>query len=170
MMSEGLKLCGELCNDADFNKVLSTVSGDIIMLVGIANETLTHDRIRANRPLGTVIYKRAAKSGFFGLGATDAGYEADRIGTDILPPNYMVGSQNGFISSYRSIGSDPDIVAVVIGLSPRIRRMSFTLPNFQNEWLDYAKRVNKPVFLIGTGGDALRTRYIAYQGKYEQLR
>ncbi len=169
-MSEGLKVCGELCNDAGFIKVLGDVSGSIVMKVGIANDSLTYDRYRANLSLGTVIYKRAESKGILGFGAKAGGYEPDRVGTDILPPNYMVGSQNGFMSSYRRISSDPDIVAVVIGVAPKVRRMSFTLPAFQKEWLNYSEKVEKPVFVIGTGGDALRTSYIAFQGKFEQLR
>lgn len=169
-MTEGLKLCGELCNDAAFSKVLNAVSGDIVMLVGVANDPLTYDRYRANLSLGTVIYKRAESKGILGFGAKAGGYEADRVGTDVLPPNYMVGSQNGFMSSYRRISLDPDIVAVVIGVEPKVRRMSFTLPGFQKKWLNYSAKVEKPVFVIGTGGDALRTSYLAFQGKFEQLR
>ncbi|SEA70349.1 hypothetical protein [Alkalimonas amylolytica] len=164
MQAEGIKVCAELCEDPAFIRALDQLASSIAMKIGMANDDLTKDVRRQNQELGAVIYHRSANP----VGSRPVRYEVSRVGTDV-PLMGRVGEQNGFATSYPEISKDENVVAVVIGLRPNTRLHILTMPNRKNFWLNYANRVNRPVFLVGTGQLA-GVRFIVHNEQFERLR
>ncbi|SEA02493.1 hypothetical protein [Alkalimonas amylolytica] len=168
MQAEGVKVCAELCEDQAFIRVLDQLASSIAMKIGIANDNLSRDSTRQNQELGAVIYHRSARRGLLGIGSKPERYEVSRVGTDV-PLLASVGVQNGFATSYTKISESEHVVAVVIGLPLNAKLHILSMSSHQNYWISYAKKVDKPVFLVGTGQMA-GTRFIVHNGQFKRLR
>ncbi len=144
----GIEECKALCDDKKFMQALDQARGQVGSEVRSAQDGAGQDATRRNRDLGVIISKDGK-----------GGYKVSRVSTNILNARECVGN-NGLVCNFIDIKDDPDAVAVLIGVPPGTRLESFNSVHFMNTYKRLAIRTQKPVFVMGTGANAIRTYHV----------
>lgn len=144
----GIEECKALCDDKKFMQALDQARGQVGSEVRSAQDGAGQDVTRRNRDLGVIISKDGK-----------GGYKVSRVSTNILNARECVGN-NGLVCNFIDIKDDPDAVAVLIGVPPGTRLESFNSVHFMNTYKRLAIRTQKPVFVMGTGANAIRTYHV----------
>tara|TARA_R110002126_G_scaffold54341_17_gene147209 strand:+ start:652 stop:1122 length:471 start_codon:yes stop_codon:yes gene_type:complete len=145
---ETIKECETLCQDAKFISVLNEARGQVGAEIRAASSGAGYDRIRANRSMGLVISRNGK-----------GGYKYSRVGTNVMNANEC-NSNNGLICNFIAIKNDPDAVAVLVGAPPNVRLESFNSVHFMNTYKRLSLRSERPVFVMGTGTNAIGTFHV----------
>ncbi len=150
-----IKECGVLCDDPAFISLLNRARGQVGSEVRAANSRGTsnnpavgHDAMRANAPLGLVIRKDK-----------DLGYKYSRVGTNATAGRECNGT-NGLVCNFVNISEDNTAVAVLVGVPPRVRLESFNSEHFRAVYKKLARETERPVFVMGTGTNAIGIIYV----------
>ncbi|WP_417707747.1 hypothetical protein [Rheinheimera aquimaris] len=150
-----IKECGSLCSDPAFISMLNRARGQVGDEVRAANHrgsnnkpATGYDAIRANSPLGLVIRKDK-----------DIGYKYSRVGTNATAGRECIGN-NGMVCNFVNISEDDTAVAVLVGVQPRARLESFNSEHFRAVYKKLARETQKPVFVMGTGTNAIGIIYV----------
>lgn len=144
----GIEECKALCDDKKFMQALDQARGQVGSEVRSAAEGAGYDRMRVNKPLGLVIRRNEKGE-----------YELSRVGFNVLSGHECNGN-NGMVCNFVKIRDDNSAVAILIGVPPKTRLESFNSEHF---WVDYkklARNARRPVFVMGTGVNAIRSLHI----------
>lgn len=144
----GIEECKALCADEKFMRTLDNARGQVGSEVRTAHEGIGQDSTRRNRDLGLIISNDGK-----------GGYKVSRVSTNILNARECVGN-NGVACNFVDIKDDKDAVAVLIGVPPGTRLETFNSVHFMNTYKRLAIRTQKPVFVMGTGANAMRTYHV----------
>lgn len=144
----GIEECKALCADEKFMRVLDLARGQVGSEIRTAAGGSGYDPMRANKPLGLVI-RRSSKGE----------YEYSRVGFNVLRGHECNGN-NGMVCNFVKIREDDSAVAVLIGVPPNVRLESFNSEHFRATYKKLARETKRPVFIMGTGANAMRSLHI----------
>lgn len=146
--------CKELCKDSKFLSALDVARGQLGMQTRLAHDPLTADQIRKHRFLGAVM--RLDNKGDYKLGT---------IGTDAWDGRECY--QNGFICSWQDI---LDEAAIIVAAPPSYRLTSIMGRVTVGDCKQLSKKTRTPVFLIGTGMDALKSVFYCNENTFKRFK
>ena len=151
---EAISECKEICSNKKFLTALDIARSRLGTQVRLANDKLTYDRDRVNRFLGVVIRKDS--KGDFTVG---------KVGTDVLNGDECF--QNGFICTFTKIKNAP---AVVIAAPPTYRISSISSTVKVAGYKKLAIDTHSPVFIMGSGMDAIGSLFFCDGSVFKRLR
>uniref|UniRef100_UPI0040472374 hypothetical protein n=1 Tax=Rheinheimera sp. TaxID=1869214 RepID=UPI0040472374 len=150
----GIEECKALCDDKKFLAVLDVARGNLGMQSRLAHDPLTADPIRRHRFIGLVV--RKDKSGEYKLGT---------IGTDAWDGRECF--QNGFVCTWQDIFQEAAIVAAA---PPSYRLTSIMGRTTVHDCKQLSRKTQTPVFLIGTGMDALKSVFFCDENTFKRFK